>query len=409
MPNSEKSSGRTESSELRARISELQAKLDAQTEVLEALRGSEARLAEAERIAKAGSYEWDAATDTVNWSSGLYKLFGLSPEHFGGTYRGYLERVHPADRERVDSTVRAAFQNLLPYEHDYRIVLPDGTIRLMRARGEVVVDAAGHPIKLRGTCQDVTLEVQAEQDRRRVAEALAIKGVELTQAQEQARVKDHLISSISHEMKTPLSLVIGYSELLQERYQGDELLVGIQDGARRLSELVSNIVDLGALLGSTLKLYKTEVSIREIVPLAISAVVPASEARSVSVVQDLAPELPAIEADARRVVQMLAELLENAVKYSPDGGEVRIEGRVEGGFVRLGVRDQGPGIDEAALSRIFEAFHQEEIGAAVRKGGLGIGLAIVKLLAALHGGGVEVESTVGAGSRFTLVLPVGNA
>lgn len=393
--------------DMEARIRELEAQVAEQAKALEAMRLNEARLAEAERIARAGSFEWDATTDTVTWSEGLYKLYGLSHGAFEHTYQGYLDRIHPADRDRVDRVVRAAFQSMLPFEHDYRIVLSGGTIRVVRARGEVVVDQMGRPIKLRGTCQDVTREIQREMERNRVAEALAVKAVQLQQAQELARIRDHFLSSISHEMKTPLSLVIGYAELLQDQYPESDLLAGIQDGARRLSDLVGKIVDLGALLGGSLKLYKTEVEIPEIVRFAVAAVEPQCGGRNIAVVEDMAQGLPPVEADSRRLVQMLVELLENAVKFSPDGGVVRVEARVADGWVRICVVDEGPGIEEHALTRIFEAFHQEEIGSAMRKGGVGIGLAIVKLLAELHGGRVEVESKVGKGSRFSIVLPVG--
>lgn len=379
------------SPELQDRIAKLEARMREQAALLEDLRDSEMRLAEAERIARMGSFEWDITTGAVTWSPGLFKLFGTDPDHFVPTYQGFLSFVYPADRDAMDRRIRSCLESGQTYEHVYRFVRQDGAVRTMRSRGEISRDERGHSVKMRGTCQDVTEELAAER------------------AQELGRIKDHFLSSISHEMKTPLSLVIGYAELLQERYPQCDLLEGLQEGARRLTYLVSNIVDLAALLSGSLTLYRTEVSPAEAAEHAVLSVWRQCQQGDVRVEMEFGPDMPPIWADARRVVQMLVELLDNAIKFSPAGGTVRVEGRAERDAVHLSVVDAGPGLDPSALSRVFEAFHQEEIGSAMRKGGIGIGLAIVKLLAELHGGRVEVESKPGAGSRFTIVLPIAKA
>lgn len=386
---SSSSAGEGSTTECQSRLRQLEALLEAQAEELAILRVQEARLAEAERIAGLGSYEWDIVRDRLTWSPGLYRLFGVDPERFDATYRGFMALVHPDDRQEVEQWVQGLLAGRAGPEHTHRIRRMDGAVRTVRGRGEVVRNGLGRPVKLQGVCHDVTEEIEAEE------------------ARELARIKDHFISSISHEMKTPLSLVIGYAELLQDRHPDCELLRGIQDGARRLATLVGNIVDLGALLSGSLTLYKTEVVLEEAAQHAIASLAVPCAQKDVRVEVALAPDIPAICADFRRVVQMLGELLDNAVKFSPLGATVRLTGYRVGDRVRLEVADSGPGIEKAALSRIFEAFHQEEVGAAMRKGGVGIGLAIVKLLAELHGGHVEVQSRPGHGSRFAIVLPVG--
>ncbi len=225
-------------------------------------------------------------------------------------------------------------------------------------------------------------------------------------AQEAARLRDHFLSSISHEMKTPLSLVLGYAELLQDRYPDETLFTGMQDGARRLAALVGDIVDTAALMSNGLELFKTDVCVREVVDLALASLVEAAQAKDIRIVKDLPPDLPELEADARRVEQMIRQLLDNAIKFSPCGSTIRIEAARDQDFLRISVLDEGPGLASDALARIFDAFSQEDVGATVRKGGLGLGLTIVRLLAQLHKGRVEVESSPGHGSKFSLLLPI---
>lgn len=119
-----------------------------------------ARLAEAEQIARLGSWEWDIAEDSVVWSDGLFAIYGISPADFEGRYQPSSDRVHPDDRKRLDAGVRRALETCEPIDQEYRIVRPDGRVRRLHARAEVVADAEGKPLRLVGTAQDVT-EVRA--------------------------------------------------------------------------------------------------------------------------------------------------------------------------------------------------------------------------------------------------------
>ncbi len=117
---------------------------------------SRARLAEAEQIARFGSWEWDIVKNGVVWSAGLFAIYGISPDDFEGRYQPSSERVHPDDRERLDAEVRRAVETCEPIDLEYRIVRPDGRVRRLHSRAEVIVDSDGHPIRLVGTAQDVT-------------------------------------------------------------------------------------------------------------------------------------------------------------------------------------------------------------------------------------------------------------
>lgn len=127
------------------------------------LRESERRLAEAQRVAHVGSWEWDPQANTLTWSDELYRIYGLRPQEVELSYRDFLERVHPDDRKRVGATVQQAYQDHQPLDFEHRIVRPDGEVRVLHARGKVIVDEAGEPVRMLGTGQDITERKQMEE------------------------------------------------------------------------------------------------------------------------------------------------------------------------------------------------------------------------------------------------------
>ena len=135
----------------------------------------EAQLAEAQRIAHFGSWEWDMRTGTVTWSEELFRIYGVTPEQYTPSYEGYLGRVHPDDREHVAAAIARAAEELEPFSFEERILRPDGSVRVLESGGGVVVDDGGRPVKMVGACHDVTDRAhdQAELARRREAERQA--------------------------------------------------------------------------------------------------------------------------------------------------------------------------------------------------------------------------------------------
>ncbi|MBO9539035.1 PAS domain-containing sensor histidine kinase [bacterium] len=231
------------------------------------------------------------------------------------------------------------------------------------------------------------------------------RNLELVKARELARLKDHFLSTLSHEMKTPLSLILGYTELLQDMYPDQELLNGIEDGSRRLSEHINHMLDYSALLSDSLPLHPTEVALDEVIDQAIALSRETFQSNVLNVVTESVPDLPLVQGDFRRLLQMVLELLENARKFSPPGGKITVRTRACKSHVRLEVEDCGEGIPPAFQAHVWEAFRQFKQGDSQRAGGLGLGLTLVKKLAELHGGRVEMASMPGRGSLFAIFLP----
>lgn len=227
---------------------------------------------------------------------------------------------------------------------------------------------------------------------------------QIRQLREVDRLKNHLISNLSHELKTPISLITGYAELLEDRYPDEPLVAGILDGSRRLAEHLNSLLDYSALISGTMPLYVTDVCLPEIVDHALAIEEAALQRRGLRPEVAIAPDAPCVRGDARRVTQILLALLDNAIKHTPPGGRLGVAIVPEGGGYRLTVWDSGPGVEASERRRIFEPFHQVDAGERPN-GGLGLGLAIVDRLAALHGGRASMESRPEGGSCFHVVLP----
>jgi PAS domain S-box-containing protein len=170
---------------------------------------SEALLAEAEQLARLGSWQWDLSDDSVIWSAETCRLFGFEPGTFAGTFAAFLARVHPDDRARVVATNEQALRDRLSFERVFRVVHPDGAVRVIQGRGRVISDALGNAVRMVGTCQDVTERAQAEEELRRQAERLEALSRRLVQVQEEER--RHIAREVHDEIGqglTALQLIL---------------------------------------------------------------------------------------------------------------------------------------------------------------------------------------------------------
>lgn len=245
--------------------------------------------------------------------------------------------------------------------------------------------------------------------RRQAAAELSRRYFELAlsheRLQELDRLKDIFLSTISHEIKTPLSIIQGYSELLEDQHPHDELVEGIQAGTHRLSVQIGRIIDYSAMLSGSLPLHMSEVDLAEVIQFVQASVEADFEQTNLQLETRIDPATPPVVADFRRLVQVLFELLDNAKKFSEPGGKVGVTLSPLNGQVRIDVWDTGKGISDGEVQRIWDPFYKSEVGDAVRTGGLGLGLTIVKRLVEMHGGTVAVKSEPGKGSCFSIYLP----
>lgn len=238
-----------------------------------------------------------------------------------------------------------------------------------------------------------------EAERRRVEELARL-----------SELRADFVSLVSHELRSPMAAVIGAARTLQDRWrmlsaaQRESFLALIGDETTRLADLVGDVLDTSRIEAGTFSYRFDEVDLGRVVDEAVETAVLAQQ--DVPVVASVRGALPAIRGDRARLRQVLGNLIENAVKYSPEGGEVRVSAVAANGAVRISVRDSGPGISRDQQVRIFEKFGRADVEGG-SKPGTGLGLFIARSIAEAHGGSLDVNSAAEQGSTFTVSLPVG--
>jgi signal transduction histidine kinase len=217
---------------------------------------------------------------------------------------------------------------------------------------------------------------------------------------------------MSHELRTPLNAVIGFSEVLAERLFGDlnakqeEYARDILDSGRHLLSLINDILDLSKVEAGRVELEPTPFSVAEALENGLLMVRERASRQGISLSLDVDPTVGLINADERKVKQVIFNLLSNAVKFTPDGGRIEVVARREGDGVRLAVRDTGVGIAPSDQALVFEEFQQINPASTLHaREGTGLGLALARRFVELHGGHIWVESQVGVGSTFVFTLP----
>jgi signal transduction histidine kinase/PleD family two-component response regulator len=258
---------------------------------------------------------------------------------------------------------------------------------------------------------DMTSEVRA----RREIEAAQLARAELLEQEREARLaaeaastaKDEFLATVSHELRTPLNAILGWSVIAQQKTQVDrERALGIiERNARAQARIVEDVLDFSRIAKGKMRLVRSSVQVDEVVRAALDVVRPAMDAKGIKLQLQLANPEPII-ADADRLQQVVWNLLANAVKFTPMGGEISVSSDCVMDNVELVVKDSGQGIDRQFLPYVFEAFRQANGSTTRLHGGLGLGLAIVKKIVQAHGGSIAVESDgEGKGTTFILRFP----
>ncbi|MBM4438946.1 MAG: GAF domain-containing protein [Candidatus Rokubacteria bacterium] len=231
------------------------------------------------------------------------------------------------------------------------------------------------------------------------------------QAQAASRAKSQFLANMSHELRTPLNAIIGYTELIQDATYGEvpsriaEVLARVEGSGRHLLGLINDVLDLSKIEAGQLTLALGDYAMRDVVHAVMQSVESLAADKRLALEADVPAALPTARGDERRLVQVLLNLVGNAIKFT-DAGRVAVRVRSEDGDIVVSVTDTGPGIGPADQRRIFEEFQQADASSTRGKGGTGLGLAIARRIVEMHGGRLWVESTPGEGSTFAFRVPV---
>jgi signal transduction histidine kinase len=260
-----------------------------------------------------------------------------------------------------------------------------------------------------------TFSPEAEVFLQRLSEhaAAAIENTRLYQAVQQANLaKSQFITVVSHELKTPMTSIRGYADLVRQGAVGpvtppqSEFLDIVLDNVDRMASLVSDLTDISRIETGRLKINPARLDLAAYVLEAVTGFRPQLDARRLSLITDLPDGLPALETDPSRLMQILTNLLSNAVKYTPEGGRIRVLARQEGESLRVAIEDTGIGMTQEEQAKLFTQFFRSEAPAVREQPGWGLGLSVTRSLIELLGGKMGVQSEPGVGSTFTFTLPL---
>ncbi|AEG91490.1 ATP-binding protein [Ramlibacter tataouinensis] len=321
-----------------------------------------------------------------------YDFTGLEPAADG--FEPWDEVLHPQDRAQA----RAAWQRCLatgqPYETELRLRHRSGDYRWVLARALPVRDDAGTVLRWMGTCTDIHDQKLARED-----------------LQAANRQKDEFLAMLAHELRNPLAPISTAAQLLKltardpERVLQSSELIGRQ--VRHMTALVDDLLDVSRVTRGLAQIERKPVDLKQVVHSALEQARPHIESHRHQVTVHLPPGPAQVTGDRVRLVQVVSNLLNNAAKYTPEGGAITVALALEGGAASIRVSDNGTGIDAALLPHVFDLFTQAKRTPDRSQGGLGLGLALVRSLVELHGGSVLARSEGrGCGSSFTVTLPL---
>ena len=371
-------------------------------EMEQALARSQAGLAEAQRIAKIGNWEFDLVKNALIWSDEVYRIFEIDKKDFDGTYADFLKFIHPDDTEKVNLAYQESLKTRMPYDITHRLMMQDGRIKYVHEICETQYDQSGKPLLSHGTVQDITEHHQAN------LELIAAK----ERAEAATREKSDFLATMSHEIRTPMNGVIGMAELLADSDldggQRDNVEI-IRKSGKMLLDIVNNILDFSKLDARQVELEAISFNLETLCYNAMELVAPKANEKGLELVLDFQPDCPRMFlGDPGRLRQILLNLLGNALKFTEEGfvrliirGGHRIADRVR---LSLSVEDSGIGIERNKQCRLFEAFTQADQATTRKFGGTGLGLSISRKLVQLMGGEISMDSEPGRGSVFRVEL-----
>lgn len=390
--------------------------------VEEAQRKSEKRLAEAQKIARLGNWEWDIDNDKIHWSDEIYRIFGLKPQEFEATYDAFLSSVHPDDRELVRKSVDEALNEKKPYSIDHRIILPDGSEKVVHEEAKILLDETGQAISMIGTIQNITERKKAEEQSKMHQQQLLhadkmkslgalVSGVAheinnpnnfiMLNSQTLAEIINSLMPILEEQYDKQDDYVTGFITMAQARERIPELLAGIKDGSDRIQQTVKKLKNFARKGTSD---YIHDVNINTVVKSAIEIVESLIRKSTSNFSVEYGDNLPLIKGNQQELEQVIINLITNSCQALPDnkrGIAISTLNDVKSTKVMVKVSDEGTGIPEDVLDNIMEPF----VTTKRDSGGTGLGLSISFSIIQNHKGALKFNSKVGKGTEATITLP----
>ena len=374
----------------------------------EALRESEERFRLlVEGVSDYAIFMLDPAGKVVSWNAGAERVLGYAADEIVGEHCSRFYTGGDIEGGKPESNLRAAEEEGRHHEEGWR-VRKGGTDVWAEVLTTPLRDGRG---RLRGfamVTRNVTerKRLEAERTQLLVSEMRARE-----EAEKANRMKDEFLATLSHELRTPLTPIIGWTAMIRagqiDTTNLDSALESIERSAKSQGRLIDDLLDVSRIASGKLQLDFRPVHVAPLIEAAVEAARPSAEAKEVSIETALDTQTGFVSGDLERLRQVVSNLLNNAVKFTPGGGRVEVRLVRDGSHAEVTVSDTGQGISPEFLPHVFDRFRQADSSTTRRHGGLGLGLSIVRDLVEMHGGTIRAESFgEGLGATFTVRLPM---
>ena len=362
----------------------------------------------------------DLNSIVTSWNVGAERIFGYTADEMIGTS---ILRLIPPNRHPEELEILARIRSGERFDHFETIRLAkDGRELSLSITVSPIKDSAGHVVGASKVARDITERKNAEAALKKAmgeAERANRERLQLLESEREARsraerasrMKDEFLATLSHELRTPLNAVLGWAHILRTgKLQLDELMQGldtIERNARVQAQIIEDLLDMSRIISGKVRLDVEHIDLPAVLNESIETVRAAAQAKGIHLQAVVDPRAGPISGDADRLQQVFWNLLNNAIKFTPKDGQVRVLLERVKSHIEVSVIDTGEGIAPEFLPYVFDRFQQGDASTTRRHGGLGLGLAIVKQLVELHGGNVHVKSDgIGKGTTFIVHLPL---
>jgi PAS domain S-box-containing protein len=373
----------------------------------ESLRLMNERFTLATRAGRLGVWDWDLQKNELIWDSRMYELYGVKREDFAGAYEAWLQGIHPDDRAASDEISKQAQRGEREYDTEFRVVWPDGSIHYLKAYGQFVKDAEGKRVRMTGVNYDITELKEAEHKVTELNRDLERRVNERTAQLETANKELEAFSySVSHDLRTPLRAIDGFSHILLEDYagklddEGKRLLNVVRTNTSRMGQLIDDILQFSR--SGRLEMTLSEIDMEQLAREICAELQPSAAGGKL---QFEIESIPAARGDRAMMHQVFVNLLSNAIKFSRTNKtpKVLVGASVKEEETVYFVKDNGVGFDMQYVDKLFGVF--QRLHSVNEFEGTGIGLAIVKRIIDRHGGRVWAEGKVNEGATIYFALP----